>query len=1799
MKQDLQDNYKYKFSPNQKIYKENIANYLRFFYLLFLAGLCGIEFFFRNFQLGSEKFFFIAAFFFALHLTLPDFLFKKSFLYTSRWLRWLISISFCTLLICLGKGNHELYLLFLPWGIINAIRTEGSEKKWYRWSLLTMIAGIMIPTFLLSTTFYDILMPFVFGVLILGISLIFYYLWGRVDKIESDLIFFDKIFENLGKHTSIEDTLEYVLNSHIKHLSEKRGKEIRGQIFLYNYTSQVLNQVSSQNMPGNSKKEYQLGEGIIGKVAKEKEKFLYDSKSSEGYLETNPEIKSKICVPMLMESAERPENECIGVISFESTSPKCFDKVDYQILYILTQHIVNAISKLKHLENLNKAIEFNNVLSKDLKVNQVLEKLCQKTTEMVNGDYGLAIFVDQNKKPIQERTYELHWLDLEEINKRIQSRNEKSFENQKYIQKLNSIDEKVTRLAELSKTLQREQPFQKGFVEKQEELLFHLFFHESFSSFISVPLKFDQKLSGILAVGFKKTFAFTKHEVTLMQIIASQAQLALQNANKFEEEERSKSKRLQELTVFNRIEEAITSQNTDEVLQLILDKGIGITGALSGHIRLLNEETQTLDIKTAKGKYGEEIAPKSKDLKEKEDDPVNIAYIKDEIKVISCKKHMATKEKLYTGEVKEKFVHFHKKNKTAVVVPFYTRKFSGYLLVHFTINIFPEDERVKLLAELKHYVVNAIEKDVLYREHKEKLELLTNLRKILMKEDLNSRLNAFVEEAVKRLDAQGAKIYLNLPEQKKLKLAIVKGLTLNQYKNRLEVGNIFSYEEGISGYVVKNKTHLIVEDYSKWKHRIKTIECNLTAAIGVPLSTVDEDKNEEIIGALVVFASNEKKKFTLHDLNTLKQLAEYVAPAIRTVRRLQEEEEHRKHTDKIQDISNEIASVLNIEKVAGKILDELKKMVDYQTASFQLIEGDIRKLITCRGFAEKYQTEELLKNISQDRLISRVRNRRKPLILSHSEQDDDWDNLAHTEKVKSWIGVPLIYKTKMYALITLDHYRPGYYQDDLQEKLEMFSHQAAIAIKNACLYQQSQEQIYSLEKTMQTMQSMQTQHISQTKSIYQMVVTNIIDSLNCEDCSLFFIKKENEVFIGEVIESSSTKIKNCTDKELISKIIKEKKSYIITNSNKKENLQLSNEYKKFGSLLLVPITVATKIIGFICTRHSKAEYFSEADKTKVEEFASIISNELQHAVDLEARQRMALNSLDDTAIKKIRGQKIDEIFSKILLAASETEASQSSLYLMEKGRLVFYPNSLSNHKSLSKGKRTEMKSIAKNVSEKKIPEVFEKIPENFVHLREQFTSLIAVPIKLSDNIIGVLCLLYKNTHTFTPMELSYLTNLTKQAASAIPLITETTREIDKLSKTAEIFKIGNILQKQDNLMKIQHLFLTSLTHSQMFAFKEAIFFNYQPELKSLSGCMINQYSQEDINSLLPRNLGSRKLEKYKFLKEIELPDKNICQKIIESEDKGFKEYALNEFSKEIQNLFKKKSKKILVIFLPVIDKYSFVFCSLTKEKSLDFDTGQLLDDFIGLGIQALEKFHFADKIKSVQEETWKKFTKMAKHRILNILPVTESRMESIVTQCKNSEMEELLKLSISDIEHVMKILESFENFSMFSISKYEVKDISKVLSNIIYQLEKDFTNVKFDFSNREIFKIEMNVEAFGEVFLQLVRNTIEAKAENCEVNIQLTTPSQVEYQKYELMEDKEYVKVIYQDNGPGISAYRKREIFKPFITYKAEGSGLGLPIIQRIIELHKGNIYENGDENGAKFNILIPLNKIGEINNYA
>jgi PAS domain S-box-containing protein len=106
--------------------------------------------------------------------------------------------------------------------------------------------------------------------------------------------------------------------------------------------------------------------------------------------------------------------------------------------------------------------------------------------------------------------------------------------------------------------------------------------------------------------------------------------------------------------------------------------------------------------------------------------------------------------------------------------------------------------------------------------------------------------------------------------------------------------------------------------------------------------------------------------------------------------------------------------------------------------------------------------------------------------------------------------------------------------------------------------------------------------------------------------------------------------------------------------------------------------------------------------------------------------------------------------------------------------------------------------------------------------------------------------------------------------------------------------------------------------------------------------------------------------------------------------------------------------------------------------------------------------------------------------------------------------------------------------------------------------------------------------AISQVFRNIFENAVDASPAGAPVRVRCWSHSNG---------NGEEICVAISDQGPGLSSEQERRIFEPFFTTKAKGTGLGMAIVQRIIQSHGGTIMASSPR-GAEIEIRLPRGAI-------
>jgi GAF domain-containing protein len=194
------------------------------------------------------------------------------------------------------------------------------------------------------------------------------------------------------------------------------------------------------------------------------------------------------------------------------------------------------------------------------------------------------------------------------------------------------------------------------------------------------------------------------------------------------------------------------------------------------------------------------------------------------------------------------------------------------------------------------------------------------------------------------------------------------------------------------------------------------------------------------------------------DREELAILIQSIVEIRRTREKLEVTSREKAWLESLLEVSRSVNSTLELNKVLDLILDVMKHVVVYDSASIQRITEEGLEIVAYRGFSNPDQLIGYIFPPSDEYPNYHVWQNKQPLIK------EDMQTTYQSSHVRGWLGVPLIYRNEAIGVITLDSQRPGFYNEDDARVAMIFANQAAIAIQNARLFSETQHRLDDLDK---------------------------------------------------------------------------------------------------------------------------------------------------------------------------------------------------------------------------------------------------------------------------------------------------------------------------------------------------------------------------------------------------------------------------------------------------------------------------------------------------------------------------------------------------------------------------------------------------------------------------------------------------------------------------------------------------------------------------------------------------------------
>jgi diguanylate cyclase (GGDEF)-like protein len=578
-------------------------------------------------------------------------------------------------------------------------------------------------------------------------------------------------------------------------------------------------------------------------------------------------------------------------------------------------------------------------------------------------------------------------------------------------------------------------------------------------------------------------------------------------------------------------------------------------------------------------------------------------------------------------------------------------------------------------------------------------------------------------------------------------------------------------------------------------------------------------KEQTVLGILNVEATHDRP-LTEADVDLLMTLAGPVTVAIDNARLFEAEREQRELAEALRQVGAALSGSLDVETVLDGLLDQIARVVAYDTANVMLVAEGRARMARMRGYerfgeAVVQDTAALSFEVATTENLRRMADSGQPLIIPDTAAFPGWVRVKAADFIRSWAGAPIIAQGQVVAFFSIGKQELNFYQPEDAKRLAAFAGHAALALQNARLFEDTRRQV----KELTVLQAVAAAGAEATDedTLIERVTRVIGEMLYSDNCGVILLDEAAGVLRPHPSYHAPAEVKERLKTVplghgVTGQVAREGQARRVPDVARVLDYVVTEA--RMRSELCVPLKSGERVFGVINAESARADDFNEADErllmTIAGQLATAIQNLRQFAATAEslARERR-LNELARTLSGVLDLPSV--LHSVVRLAAELVGGEGGALGLVAPdGERVNYPYLFNlpeglRLQSAPKGQGLAWQIILTGASVLQtdygsLPNALPQWVEAGVH------GFIGVPVVAGEAHIGALGLFGLNPHKrFTPRDLALAESIGRQAGLAIQnarLFEQTQRRAAHLSALNEIGHAVSTLLEVDRVLEV-------------------------------------------------------------------------------------------------------------------------------------------------------------------------------------------------------------------------------------------------------------------------------------------------------------------------------------------------------------------------------------------------------------
>ncbi|MGA7604781.1 MAG: GAF domain-containing protein [Anaerolineales bacterium] len=222
---------------------------------------------------------------------------------------------------------------------------------------------------------------------------------------------------------------------------------------------------------------------------------------------------------------------------------------------------------------------------------------------------------------------------------------------------------------------------------------------------------------------------------------------------------------------------------------------------------------------------------------------------------------------------------------------------------------------------------------------------------------------------------------------------------------------------------------------------------------------------DQMLGILILDNFNTPSAFKPEDENLILSLSQQVALSLENVRLMHVMTERAGQLQALNDVATVMTSNLRSDELIASLLDQLVSVLPFDTATLWLRDKERLAVAAVRGFPDAERRLGLTLAVADSALFNEMIKSGQSISVPDVREDPRFPSVDAPHL--SWLGIPLVSKGELIGVIALEKWQSYFYSREQIQLASTFASQAAAALDNAQLFEESLSRAADLDQRSQ------------------------------------------------------------------------------------------------------------------------------------------------------------------------------------------------------------------------------------------------------------------------------------------------------------------------------------------------------------------------------------------------------------------------------------------------------------------------------------------------------------------------------------------------------------------------------------------------------------------------------------------------------------------------------------------------------------------------------------------------------------